>query len=157
MFNRRPFSLIEIMIVLVLVGVIAGVSVFSLWPFLQSYRFRQEAEALYELFQELQLEAMALQSDMQVHLTKDSGTWKAISVSREPIIKSQTIDLSHVDRLDGEKEITFYASGLVHPRTLLKLSGSNDHRWLDLRRGHLMQFCEIEPQPFVFEKVKEFR
>ena len=114
-----------------------------------NYRFRLETETLYELFQELQLEAMTLQSDMQVRLRESKGKWVASSLTDEPIIKPQTIDLSHVDQVSGGAVITFYATGLVDPRSVLKLSGSGEHRWIDLRGGHLMRFCEVEPGPII--------
>jgi len=154
---RHPFSLIEVMIVIVLVGVMAGVSAFSLWPFYQSYRFRSEAESLYELLQELQLEAMTLQSDMKVSFTQKNGKRIASSSTDEPVLKSQMIDLSHVEQLSHEAPITLYANGLVLPRSIIKLSYKNDHRWLDLRGGHLMKFCETEPSPEAYEILLDLK
>ena len=154
---RRSFSLIEVMVVIVLMGAVAGVSVFSLWPFFKTYRFRLEAEALYELLQELQLEAMTLQSDMYVHLRENGGKWVASSLTHEPIIKPQTVDLAHVDQVSIKGRITLYANGLVGPRNLLRLSGQGEHRWIDLRGGHLMKFCEVEPRPVINGKIPDLK
>jgi prepilin-type N-terminal cleavage/methylation domain-containing protein len=140
-----PFSLIEVMIVIVLVGVVAGVCLFSLRPLYVSYRFRLEARALYELFQELQLEAMTLQSDIQVKFTDKKGKWVAQSLSEEPLLKPQTIDLSHIDQISNTSSMVVYSNGLVEPRGLLQLSNKEEHRCLDFRGGHLIKFWEKDP------------
>ncbi|MGH2612734.1 MAG: prepilin-type N-terminal cleavage/methylation domain-containing protein [Rhabdochlamydiaceae bacterium] len=154
---RHPFSLIEVMIVVVLVGVIAGICVFSLRPFYQSYRFRLEVEMLYELLQELQLEAMTLQSDMKVSFTKKNNKWMAQSSSDEPILKFQIVDLSHIEQIDNVSPIILYSNGLIHPTNIIKLSNKNDHRWLDFSGRHLIKFWEIPPQPTVYEKLPDIK
>ncbi|MBP7074690.1 MAG: type II secretion system protein [Rhabdochlamydiaceae bacterium] len=143
---RHPFSLIEIMIVLVLVGVLAGVSAFSLRPLYQSYRFRLEVEALYELLQELQIEALSLQSDMKVSFTKENGKLMAKSSCDETILKSQTLDLSHIEEMNPIDSITIYSNGLIRPLSHIKLSSKGDERWLDLKGGHLIKLLEKAPQ-----------
>jgi prepilin-type N-terminal cleavage/methylation domain-containing protein len=143
---RHPFSLIEIMIVLVLVGVLAGVSTFSLRPLYQSYRFGLEVEALYELLQELQIEALTLQSDMKVGFTKEKGKLIAKSSCDETILKSQTLDLSHIEQIDPIDVIFIYSNGLIRPTSLIKLSAKQNERWLDLRGGHLIKLLEKAPQ-----------
>jgi prepilin-type N-terminal cleavage/methylation domain-containing protein len=150
---RHSFSLIEIMVVIVLMGVIASVSAFSLWPLYKSYRFKLEVETLYELFQQLQLEAMTLQSDMQVRFTDTNGKWTAETKSDEPALKSQKIDLSHIDKISDDSVITFYSNGLVEKPKIIKFSYKDDHRWLDFSGGHLIKLCDKAPQPVVYEKL----
>lgn len=143
---RHPFSLIEVMVVIVLMGVVATTSIFGLWPFYQSYRFRLEVESFYGLLQELQIEALTLQSDMKVRFVEKNGKWSAQSSSDEPILKSQTIDLSHVERLSGHPDIDIYSSGLIRPAMVLKMSYKDEHRWIDFSGGHLIKLLEKEPK-----------
>jgi prepilin-type N-terminal cleavage/methylation domain-containing protein len=152
---RHPFSLMEIMIVLVLVGILGGVSAFSLRPLYQSYRFRLEVEALYELLQELQIEALALRSDMRIGFTKEkNGKLFARSFSDETVIKSQTLELSHIEPIDI-KSISIYSNGLIHPTSVIKLSSKEEARWLDLSGGHLIKLLEKAPQEGVRARVPD--
>lgn len=150
---RHPFTLIEVMIVLMLVGIIAGVTSFALRPLYQSYRFKLEVESLYELLQELQLEALTLGSDMKVSFTNDKGTRIARSFCEESVLKMQTLDLSHVESMDVISQIILYSNGRVTPPSLIKLSNKEEHRWIDLRGGHLIKLLDKEPQPSHSEKV----
>src|SRR5882672_5795219 len=115
---RRSLSLMEVMVVLILVSIVGGVSAYSLVPFYKTYRFRSEVNALYDLAQELQLEALSLQSDMKIRFTSKAGVWTACSLSDEHVLKSQTLTLSHVDKVDINTGliITFYSNGLIEPK-----------------------------------------
>lgn len=152
---RHPFSLVEVMIVLVLVGIIAGVSSFALRPLYQSYRFKLEVESLYELLQELQLEALTLGSDMKVSFTEENGAKIARSFCEETVLKPQTLDLSHIESIDSSSPIFLYSNGQVAPSTLIKLSFRGEHRWIDLRGGHLIKLMEKEPKPSIPEKISD--
>ncbi len=132
------------MVVIMLMGVVATTAVFGLWPFYQSYRFRLEVESLYGLLQELQIEALTLQSDMKVRFIEKNGKWSARSLSDEPILKSQTIDLSHIEKLSDHLEINIYSSGLIRPARVLKMSYKDEHRWIDFSGGHLIKLLEKE-------------
>ncbi len=139
----------EIVIVLLLVSLIGGVTTFSVKPLYQMYRFRMEVEALYDLMQELQLEALTLQSDMKIVVRRQQGKWVAQSFTDEPILKSQLVPLSHVDQISCKHEpltITLYSNGLIQPAMALKLSHDSQHRWLDFRYPPLIKFCEKAPQ-----------
>lgn len=154
---RHPFSLMEVMIVIVLVGVIGGVAAFSLKPFYQSYRFQAEVDGLYEMFEELQLEALTLQSDITVSFTNTNGKLSAKSSSDEAVLKPQTIDLSHVDKISNDDPIIFYSNGLVEPSKIIKLSSHDNHRWIDFRGKHLIKFWQKEPPPETAQKFPDLR
>lgn len=141
------------MVAIILVGVVATVTVFSLWPLYQSYQFRLETTALYESLQELQLEAMTLDSDMYVRFTNKNGRWIAQSGGDEPIIKPQTIDLSHVKNLAPHQEIILYSNGTIEPKSVLELSYHDTHRWIDLRSGHLIQLHSSPPKDNGVERL----
>ncbi len=142
---RHTFSLMEVMVTIVLVGVIATVSAFSLWPFYHSYRFRLEVENLYELMQELQLEAMTFQSDMAIRFTKENGRMIARSKSDETVLTSRTIDLSQVEKQSDTTDIILYSNGLLAMPRTLQFSHKNVHCWIDFRGGHLIKFYETPP------------
>ncbi len=148
---RHPFTLIEVMIVIVLVGIFSGVAAFAVKPLYHSYRFRTEVESLYDLLQEIQLEALTLQSDMRVSFTQKNGKWFASSSSDESVIKPQKIDLSHVEMIEEGKQVTFFSNGLIDPPIKIKFSNKNDVRWIDFTSRHLIKFWEIEPKPTPLE------
>lgn len=146
--KSHPFSLIEVMVALLLVSIVAGVSAFSILPLYRSYRFRLAVESVYELARELQLEAMTLQSDMKMRLTKEGGHWKAISITTETVLKPQTIDLSHVDQVEKRAPltITFYSSGQVFPKEIVTFVYHGEKRGLDFTRPPLIKLWIGSPQ-----------
>ena len=148
---RHPFTLIEVMIVIVLVGIFSSVAAFAIKPLYLSYRFRVEVESLYDLLQEIQLEALTLQSDMHVSFTRKNEKWIACSRSDESIIKPQTIDLSHVETIEEGKQITFFSNGLIDPPISIKFSNNKDERWIDFTSRHLIKFWETKPNPSPLE------
>lgn len=145
--RRYSFSLMELMVAIGLVGTVAVITIFSIQPLYRSYQFKQEVEQLYELLQELQLDALVLQSDMYVALVHEQGHWKARSSTQEAILKAQTVDLGHVDKIDPVPSITLHANGLVRPALCIKLSRKGEERWVDLSGGHLIRVREKEPPP----------
>lgn len=128
------------MVVLLLVSVVAGVSAFALLPFYRTHRFRTEVESLYELVRELQLEAMALQSDMEICFKKEAGKWRATSKTDETILKPQTIELSHIDQITPSlSTIIIYSNGQLQPKTIISFTYRDETRGLDLTQPPLIQ------------------
>lgn len=146
----RSFSLMEVMVVLLLVSIVAGVSAFSLLPLYRTYRFRTEVDTIYELVRELQLEAMALQSDMKISFKKEGGQWKATSHTNETVLKQQTIDLSYVDQikmpLQTPLTITLYSNGQIQPKGIISFVYQNETRGLDLTHPPLIKLWIGSPQ-----------
>jgi len=134
------------MVVLILISIVAGGSIYSLIPFYKTYRFRAEVTALYDLAQELQLEALTLQSDMQIRFTKEKGKWVAKSESEEKTLKPQIVDLSHVEQVEGTLSITFYSNGLIEPKKSICLGRGDEKRGLDLREPPLIRLWIGSPQ-----------
>ncbi len=64
----------------------------------------------------------------------------------ETILKSQTLDLSHIEEMNPIDSITIYSNGLIRPLSHIKLSSKGDERWLDLKGGHLIKLLEKAPQ-----------
>ena len=150
--SRNCFSLLEVMIVVILVALIGGGTLFSLKSFYQTYRFRLEVDTLYELMQELQLEALTLQSDMTIRLIKEKGKWVAQTFTDESVLKPQTIHLPHIETITCPSlTITLYSNGLIEPSDVVTFSYQNEKRGLDLRFAPLIKFWENEPQKFEYQ------
>jgi len=140
MRRSRSFSLLEIVIVLLLISTIAGVSSCLLIPFYRSYQFQAEVEAVYALAGELQIEALTLQSDMQLLVKQEKGQWVVRSHSEEVALKPQRIELSHVETVaGGEESIVFYANGQIEPKKVLTFQRGVERRGVDFRRPLLIK------------------
>ena len=123
--------------------------------FFSSDPFINPTDSIYELIQELQIEALSLESDMKISFTKKHGKLMAKSSSDEIILKSQTLDLSHIEQMDSIDSITIYSNGLIHPLSLIKLSSKGEERWLDLRGGHLIKLLEKAPQKVGYNDIPD--
>lgn len=143
--KRHLFSLMEVMVAILLVSIVVGISTFSIIPFYQTYQFRIQMDALYELMRELQLETMALCSDMKIRFTLEKGKWRAVSLTDEAVLKSQVIDLSHVDQFkiglvaQDLLTLTFYSNGYIQPAQILSFSYKNERRDIDLTHPPLIK------------------
>src|ERR1700719_1414080 len=67
----RPFTLLEIVIVIALIGMMAVFGTWSLTDLLSQHRRQAEVDELQNFIQELQIEALALQSDLEITFTKE--------------------------------------------------------------------------------------
>jgi hypothetical protein len=152
---RRLFSLMEVMIVMVLVSLVAGITVYSIIPLYRTFCFQTEVSTVYDLMQELQLEALTLQSDMQLTFTKKKGKWSATTLSEETVLRSQHVDLSHIAQihLDQKQQdrpftLIFYSNGLVKPPAVMLLSNPHEKRWIDFAHPPLLKLHRELPKKF---------
>ncbi len=95
----RCITLLEVVIVILLVGLMAGVATFSTVDLLRRQSSAAAIDQFKELLEELQIEALALRSDMEVTLYKDKKGWKARSKTSEKILRSRTIELKGVRQI----------------------------------------------------------
>lgn len=125
--KSRPITLLEVVIVILLVGLMAGVATFSTADLLRKQSSTAAIDQFKELLEELQIEALALRSDIEVILYKDKKGWKARSKTSEKILRNRTIDLK------GVKQVVFnqipqdrfildiYSTGRLSPAGILCL------------------------------------
>lgn len=149
----RPFTLLEIIIVIALIGVTATMGVGAITSLLDKHYFQREVEQFKTLLQELQIEALTLGSDMEIQMEKE----KAVFKSREKILKSETIDLTHVrglflnHRATERFTITIFATGRIWPQQLIELRGKKDSLWVDLREPIQIKFTRVKPDDIVLK------
>ena len=157
-FQTRPFTLLEVIIVIALLGVIATFGTGAASDLLKQHSFQKETEQLKLLLQKLQMEALALESDMELQIEKKDH-WKAVFKSSEKIVRSETVDLKHiqtvflnnkaVDRLT----ITIFSTGRILPENLIEFRGDKSSLWVDLREPIQIQFTSAKPGDLAPKKI----
>lgn len=154
--KSRPLTLLEIVIALALITMIAGVATWSLGGLLAKHRFQSSIDDLQNLMQELQIEALALGSDMELRFYQDQNLWKVQSKTSEKILRNRTIELKGVQTIIQDKtainklDLKIYSNGWWEPTCLLKLEGSQSNMYIDLTQPLLIKFFEeysVNQQP----------
>ncbi len=158
---RRPFTVLEIVVVLSLILILAGGTVWSLDHLLRYHRFCAQVESLKDLIEELQIEALALRSDLSIFIKKDRNGWKAWSKTDEPLLHQKIIVLKEVKNLtvcpldspaslaiDQQKEllITISSTGRITPVGVIGLEGGQQ-LWIDLREPLQINLSKKYPEP----------
>jgi Tfp pilus assembly protein FimT len=149
--KRQPLTLLEVVIVILLVGLIAGGGTVSLTDMLRQHRQVAALDQFKDLLQELQIEALALRSDVQLILYKDKKGWKAQSKTSEKILRTQTVDLHGVSRVtfntvSKEKiALDIFSTGRFSPAGVLCLKRDAGDVEIDLRQPLQIKFSSIYP------------
>lgn len=116
--SRRSFTLLEIMIALLILVTAAGFIGWNVKNLIEDYRFKDEVTSFYHDLEVAQLCALALHSEIKVHLSDKGGGWKAQFLTEEMILekwsKSERL-LQHVASVKGGKHLTIDANGQIHP------------------------------------------
>ena len=147
----RPFTLLEIVIVMALIGLMAVFGTWSLTDLLAQHRRQSEIDELHNFNQELQIEALALPSDLELTFTKDKDRLKVSSKTAEKILRNKTVVLKGVKELkfqDRTKPIyTFqiFSSGRIAPAGLLEIQKEKGSLWIDVRQPLLVKFSDQRP------------
>ncbi len=158
--KKRPFSLLEILITISLIVLIGGVTVWSLQNMLHKQRFNSEMEEFKNLLEELQIEALALKSDMELELYKDS-IWKARSRTGEKILKPRVIELKTVEKIFLREEsqaalrLKISSTGDITPHECLGLKSSQEALFVDLRKPIQIKFLKEYPTDTVSQTCPE--
>jgi type II secretory pathway pseudopilin PulG len=145
MVFRRAFTILEIIIVLGLVGAVGFFGVGSLRGLIAQYKFLANGENCYELFRELQLQALTLESDIQVHLCKYRD-WEIHVHSEESYVSFEKIVIKNIENvfIDGvEKQefvFTIFSTGRIDPGVLIKFVGAKGAFFLDFRKPILIKY-----------------
>ncbi|MGH7889894.1 MAG: pilus assembly FimT family protein [Thermodesulfobacteriota bacterium] len=147
----RPFTLLEIVIVLALMGLIGGVAAFSLGDLLSKHRATAQIDELKELLQELQIEALALKSDMQVFFTLHKKTCSIRSKTAEKILRDRTVKLTGIQEISlnqqptSKIDLTIISTGRFEPPGVIGIERKQGSLWIDVRQPLQIKFTEKEP------------
>ena len=148
----RPFTLLEIVIVMALIGMMAVFGTWSLTDLLAQHRRQAEIDELHNFIQELQIEALALQSDLEITFTKDKDKLHVSSKTSEKILRNRTVVLKGVKELkfqDRTKPLyTFqiFSSGRIAPAGLIEIEKEKGSLWIDVRQPLLVKFSDQRPR-----------
>lgn len=152
MKKSRSFTLFEIVVVLALIALVASLGFGGIHGLLKKERFYSQVERLKSLLEELQIEALALGSDMEVEIVKQDVGWKARSQTAESILRSQTVSLKTVETITmngipiDHLKMTIFATGTIEPKALLEVKQSDHAVWIDLRQPIQIKFSQQKPK-----------
>jgi prepilin-type N-terminal cleavage/methylation domain-containing protein len=146
--RSRPFTLLEIVVVIALIAVMAGFGTWSLADMLGKHRRQAEAEDLKNFLQELQVEALALRSDLEVSLCQEKGTLKVRSKTAEKILRDRTVELKNVDKLtfNGQtadrKTLQILSSGRFDPPVIIGIERKFSSLWIDVTQPIQIKYSD---------------
>ena len=147
----RPFTLLEVVIVLALIGMMAVFGTWSLTDLLTQHRRQAEVDELHNFIQELQIEALALQSDLELTFRKDKDKLHVSSKTAEKILRNRTVVLKGVrelkfqDRTNPAFILQIFSSGRIDPAGLIEIEREKGSLWIDVRQPLLVKFSDQRP------------
>ena len=153
--RSRPFTLLEIVIVLALISMIGGVASYSLSDLLAKHRAAAQVDELKELMQELQIEALALKSDMELSFTLDKQVCRLRSKTAEKILRDRTVELKGVRQLTFDKraagkiDLRIISTGRFEPQGVIGIERNNGSLWIDVRQPLAIKFSDKCPEAFL--------
>jgi type II secretory pathway pseudopilin PulG len=159
--KSRPFTVLEIVIVLALIALVAGLGIGSINSLLEKHRFQAEIDRFKEMIQELQIEALALRSDIEIELKKSEEGWIAQSKTAESILRPETLELKRVTEitLNGATQdhyrLNIFSTGRIEPSALIEMKAGEEVLWIDLRRPIQIAFSAERPADLTPVKIPE--
>lgn len=156
----RPFTLLEVVIVLMLIGMMAIFGTWSLTDLLAQHRRQSEVDELQNLMQELQIEALALQTDLELLFIKDKDKLQVSSKTAEKILRSRTVVLEGVrefkfqGRTKPSVVLQIFSTGRIEPQGLFEIKGKKDSFFIDVRQPLLVKFSSRRPA-FIAEVIPD--
>jgi hypothetical protein len=134
-----------------LIGVMAVFGTWSLTDLLAQHRRQAEVDELHNFIQELQIEALALQSDLELTFKKDKGRLLVSSVTAEKILRNRTVVLKGLreikfnDRTIPNKSFQIFSTGRIDPVGMIEVVRDKGSLWIDMRQPLLVKFSDKRP------------
>ncbi len=155
MAKRRTFTLLEIMIALVILGIIGSMTAVQVKKMVDVHRFESEVASLYISLQEAQILSATYQTDLALDFRKVGGRLTYQISSDEPFPKTISLlkatELSRVeeckfnDARSSQLHFDIYSGGRIEPRGTLAFYQGEKALWIDLQRGCLIKFSHKKP------------
>ncbi|HUD02230.1 MAG TPA: hypothetical protein VMR37_07865, partial [Rhabdochlamydiaceae bacterium] len=155
--RNRPLTLLEIVIVLALIGMMAVFGTWSLTDLLAQHRRGSEVDELQNFLQELQIEALALNSDLEVTFSKTEDKLSVQSKTAEKILRDRTVVLKGLRefKFKGQPRamVTFQilSTGRIDPPGIIEIERNKGSLWIDMR--HPLQIKFFDKQPSLIHEV----
>jgi len=149
--KSRPLTLLELVIVVALISMMAMFGGWSLGDLLAQHRRQAEVEELKNFIQELQIEALALQSDLEVTFSKMEKKLQVSSRTAEKILRNRTVTLKGSCGLKFDDQprpdITFqiFSTGRIAPAGIIEIEREKGSLWIDMRQPLLVKFLDKRP------------
>jgi len=149
---RRPFTLIEICVCLVLLAAAAGAISWQVWDMFESRRFDENVRKLKNQITELQMAALIYGSDQALDLEEKDGKWRVTPRSQEARFYVKPFDLVSVDSIQWEglsrRQLTFqiFTNGRIEPTGVLQMASGERKIYLDLLHPLLIKIAKEQPQ-----------
>ena len=154
--TRRAFTLLEIMIALVILGVIGSVVAVQVKKMIDTHTFESEVTGLFISLQEAQVLSATYQTDLVLDIEKAGGKFSykistdepfsTAMVSEKPMKLSRVSSVKFNEASPARLHLDIYSGGRVEPRGTLAFYHNEKVLWLDLQRGHLIKFCHQKPK-----------
>jgi prepilin-type N-terminal cleavage/methylation domain-containing protein len=151
-FNKRSFTLLEVVIAIALIALMAGFGTWSLTDLLAQHRRQAEVEDLKNFLVELQIEALALQTDLEITISKEKEIVKVSSKTAEKILRDRTVVLKGVEKLTinhqelANQKFQIFSTGRFSPNALIGIERKQASLWIDLRLPIQIKFTAAEPK-----------
>jgi len=148
---HRPFTLLEIVIVLALIGIMAVFGTWSLTDLLAQHRRQAEVDELQNFLQELQIEALALQSDLEITFSKKKDQLQVESKTAEKILRNRSVVLKGLrefkfqDRSTSTQIFQIFSTGRFEPAGIIEIERVKGSLWIDVRQPILVKFSDKSP------------
>ncbi len=149
--TSRPFTLLEVVIVLMLIGMMAVFGTWSLTDLLAQHRRQAEVDELQNFMQELQIEALALQTDLELFFIKEKDQLRVCSKTAEKILSNRTVVLKGVrelkfrDRIQPNVTLQIFSTGRIEPQGLFEIAREKGPVFIDVRQPLLVKFSSTRP------------
>jgi hypothetical protein len=129
----------------------AVVGTWSLTDLLAQHRRQAEVDELKNFIQELQIEALALQSDLEISFVKDKEKLQVRSKTAEKILRDHTIVLKGLRKFkfkdQPREKITFqiFSTGRIDPPGIIEIERDKGSLWIDMSQPLLVKFSDKRP------------
>lgn len=138
----RAFTLLEITIALVILGLIGAIMSKQMYGAISSFRFQKEVTDLYQALKTAQMIAITYETDLTLSFKQKKGKWiyqlqmdePLKGIDRKEHVLKQVKKLSLDDKVRQKPfELTINPSGRIDPQIKLTFIDDEDKRTIDMK------------------------
>ena len=167
---KKAFTLLEICIALLLIGIIASVVGVKSKNLIDQHRFKKGISSFMTALQEAQGIAVTYQIDLECNIfTKDGEKYFQIKtdaplrlVDRTCKILPKVHSFTLNDKKCNQTTLKIYSSGRIEPAAVIafhknEADAQSENFWIDLQRPLSIKLANVKPLPYreeMPEKIK---
>lgn len=142
--KSNRFTLLEIMVTLVILGLVAGLIGTKVYDLIDESRFQSSVKRLYSKLETLQILALVLQCEVKVKVTKDFVN----IVSDEPFLQHEgRFALAGVTAVKRCREFEILSTGRIEPSDMIVLAHGQKEMWIDFSTPLQIKLLKACPKP----------